>query len=126
MGRKKHKSSVSISVSRPHLANVRHIPVARSVHIHRQKNGRLGSSSSYALSHGAQVDFTSGGDDGGLLHQTTDLDCDADFEIAPTAGTGDIPDQEDGTNSEQRPPPVRSAFHSSCLMFDVFLVSTCQ
>jgi hypothetical protein len=44
---KKKKSSISVKVSRPHLD---HHFVARTVNIHRNANGRLGSNYSHTLS----------------------------------------------------------------------------
>jgi hypothetical protein len=105
MGRRKSKSSVSVSVSRPHLAKINRIPVARSVNVYRQQNGRLGPSSAHTLSRIAQIeDRIASGSDIALadVQGFDSMETQMDAEPGPSPALRE--DQEEAT---EKTPPVR-------------------
>ena len=103
MGRKT-KSSISVSLSRPHVVNLHRVPVTCSIKIHRQQNGRLGSSSTShtLLSQAARNDIsptnTNLGDSDQML-EGTEMDL----------GAGNALSTEDSRSvAKEKPPLVRS------------------
>jgi hypothetical protein len=98
------KSSVSVSVSRPHLTNACRVPVACSLNVYRQRNGHLGSSSAYTVT---QAETTSGSNlDNDQELDSMDLGADLGTDMAPEAASGDTSDQD---GPAAKPSPVTSA-----------------
>jgi hypothetical protein len=104
MARKK-RSSVSVSVSRPHLASSHTVALARSVHIHRQQNGRIGSSSTHLLSLKPQNDT---GDSGSNVPRDDDETFEIDNEMGVDHGTGSVLQAANATDkgAGEKLPPV--------------------
>jgi hypothetical protein len=111
---KRRKSSVSVRISRPHAAT-HHVPIARTVSVHRNTNGRLGTSTS----HVSCPETSTPGDSTSTALENSDAGVtDGPMDVDPANGVSESGETDAGhERGKQQAQPVWTIHHFSSITF---------